>query len=164
MRKLTREYLLSAPDELYLELVEHVQDVMADGPGRTLIQRLEALPLGLKMAWWVAEIDFEVPNGGFRQFFNNCDDAVETLQALRNLRLIRRAEVLERAMVYFEKAFGRPRDFRGRWFGDMPLDDTPEELALCYEYDDVVAGRLEPPDPAVAAYARKHPELFLLGS
>ncbi len=108
MQRLTREHLMMASDELYDELVKHVQAVL-EGPADPNDERFKELPIGLKMAWWVAAIDFEVPNGGFSQFFNNCEYPVETLQALRELGLSRRADLLERAMLHFEKSFGRPR-------------------------------------------------------
>ncbi len=113
--------LTSTPDsELPLLLCNYVHACLfvdcPKDPDGALARLLE----GLRYVWYIAGIDFEVPNGGFNQFFYNTTGqyALETVEALRAIGAREPADILEQAVRLFEKEVGRPATSRERWFGD----------------------------------------------
>lgn len=117
---------VASDDDLWNLLFDYVQDYLEQYPSDEYPLALFRLPRGLQMIWHISGIEFEVPNGGFWQFFNNSSGAyaVETLEALRLLGAPRRAAILERALRLFKEEFGRPTDHRERWFSNRADDQN----------------------------------------
>lgn len=120
----------------------------------------ERLPRGMRMIWHICGIQFEVPNGGFSQFFYNSTGcyAVETLEAFRAIGDTRRAELLQRAIEAAHREAGRPLACRDRWFDIPDESDVLEELDNLYFKLDEEAGDL---DRLMTAYVKKAPEEFI---
>ena len=118
---------------------------------------LAQLPKGLRYAWYIAGIEFEVPNGGFNQFFYNTSGqyALDTLEALQAIGAKQQSEILEKVITLYDKKYGRPADSRERWYGKW--HDDPEITTMERRFDALVdAGAL-----SFVPYVRKHPEDFL---
>jgi hypothetical protein len=155
---ITLRLLKRTPDNnLYSMLCDYVRVCLFDDPSVDSDTVLGRLPKGLQHVWHFAGIEYEVPNGGFNQFFSNCSGkfALETIEALRAVGVKGEAEILEKAIKLFEKHVGRPASSRERWYGDPcpeePLD--PLERQFC-ELVESQASR-------IVQYVRKHPGQFL---
>ena len=68
------------------------------------------MPKGLRYAWHIAGIDYEIPNGGFNQFFYNTSGqyALDSLETWRAAGTKEAADILKKAIDIFAKKFGRP--------------------------------------------------------
>jgi hypothetical protein len=120
---------------------------------------LETLPRGLQLVWHFLGIEFEVPNGGFSQFFYNSTGAfaLDTLEALKTFGLSKRASALDQALALFEDAVGRPRSSRERWqTGEYPADDATEKVDGEYYRAQESEGT-----ESVIDYIRAHPGDFV---
>ncbi|MCC7422635.1 MAG: DUF4375 domain-containing protein [Planctomycetaceae bacterium] len=148
-------------DDLYTLCVDYMIDNLQEVGSSGWDTALKDYPPGLLMAWHISGIDFEVPNGGFYQFFSNSTGAYaqETLAALRVLGLNQRADVLQDAIAFYAREYGRPADFKERWYGDeSTLWKWKDEEALNRRYwkaDD------EEGFDGFVPYLRSHPELFV---
>ncbi len=156
-RAITLRLLKSTPDNnLYVILCDYVRVCLFDDPRVDSDAVLATLPKGLQYVWHVAGIEYEVPNGGFNQFFSNCSGqfALETVEALRAVGVKGEAEILEKAIKLFEKQVGRPANYRERWYGDPCSEDLlqPLEERFC-ELVNSQASR-------IVQYIRKHPRQF----
>ena len=182
---ITPETLAEIPDDhLWHVLFEyasaaHDREIGTQPPTAEIVKKaMAALPLGLRMIYHMNAIEFEVPNGGFSQFFYNVEGTwvSETLDALRRIGAAKRAEVLDRAIALFEREAGRPRDYPNRWTG--PWFDSPELDKLDSEYPVVwhpaalaafsaaerqrwEAKAFSEELDGFARYVREHPEDFL---
>ena len=138
---ITPETLAKIPDDqLWYVLFEYAsaaqyREIAGQQPtGEVLKGALAALPFGLRMIYHMNAIEFEVPNGGFSQFFYNVEGAwvSETLEAFRRIGANKRTDILDRAIKLFEREAGRPRDHADRWMG--PWFDSPELDELDRQY------------------------------
>jgi hypothetical protein len=175
---ITRETLAKIPDDQLWYVLREYASERVIGDGKNWNTRLERLPRGLRMIYHLDTVDFEVPNGGFSQYFYNVDGrwVAEALDALHRIGARRRAELLERAIGLFESEVGRPRDYQDRWMGpwfDSPvLDDLDDQYPVIWSpeavesfgpeyrqrYDREVA---EEALKGFVRYVREHPEEFL---
>jgi hypothetical protein len=167
------QQLLDATEDrrLFIICCDYCQDRASDWSARCNEQRkpyddhwLLALPRGLQWTWHIAGIEFEVPNGGFYQFFSNSTGiyTLDTLEALRATSMRERASLLEAAIELLHQRCGRPRDYRERWFGEEISDglweNVQEDLSkLEARYYEIAANDFD----GYARYVRAHPEAFL---
>jgi hypothetical protein len=169
LTRLSRRESMPAPPAITLDLLESMPDrylnpLVCDYVHACLFDdstdsdaALAKLPKGLQYAWHIAGIDFEIPNGGFNQFFFNTSGqyALDTLEALRAVGAMEAAQILEKAIDIFEKKFGRPASSRERWYGEWREDKDIDALERrFYKLVDSDATSFVP-------YIRKHPEQFV---
>jgi hypothetical protein len=147
-----------ADEDLWWKLTDYVQAWLRrfEGPDYKNAERL--LPPGLQFAWQLAAFEFEVPNGGFEQYFSNSSGeyAATLLCQLKTAGAVKRGALLEKAIALFEAKAGRLRDHTERWFGPMPPEEECNQLLQDYirvaEEDDI--------RDWFPQYVRSHPEEF----
>ena len=109
---ITLELLRSTPESnLDYVVFNYVESYVFAVPDR-FSAALARLPIGLRYCWLIEDINYQVLNGGFHQFFFNSSGvrALETLDALRAIGAKEPANVLKKAIMVFERKFGRPAD------------------------------------------------------
>jgi hypothetical protein len=124
---------------------------------------LARLTTGQRIAYAIEQLQMEVANGGFDQyFFNSAGElAREALEGLRLLDLHRFAIVMERAMAEFPGGnVPRARDGRQELLAQglserLSDADLDSEWNRAYEVEEEVS-------KAVLAYVDAHPEEFFL--
>lgn len=107
------------------------------------------------------DFDYQVGNGGFRQFFGNGSGewAAETVDALRAIGAPRSAELLERAAAEFG-ADGPPRDIEARRAALTAMRPKAGERTLFDSYDVASDATDEPVMALVYLHALEHPADF----
>jgi hypothetical protein len=154
---ITLELLKTTPVN-YLDSVvfEYVNKYVFDDP-KKFNKALSRLPEGLQYCWLINDINYQILNGGFWQFFFNSsgERALETVEALRAVGAKEQAKILEKAIRIFAKKYGRPANSRERWYGETPND--AEIDALDSRFTELV----ESGASSIVPYVRKHPELFV---
>jgi hypothetical protein len=154
---ITLELLKATPDTNLNPLIcDYVHACLFDDSNDS-DAALAELPQGMRYAWHISGIEFEIPNGGFNQFFFNTSGqyALDTLEALRAIGANEQAEILEKAIALFEKKYSRPAASRKRWYGKWR--DDPEIEAMERRFDDLI----DTGASSFVPYVRKHPEEFL---
>lgn len=163
---ITPEYLSSTPDpvvldELYDFVVEYAQSrgCYREG-GDDEYEVVIALPPGLRAVYTISSVEFEIPNGGFDQFFYNPSGrfARETAEDLRFAGCHKRPAILERTIAIYEEQCGRPRDYTERWSGEDCA--SPELDVLFNAYCTLIDQGLDDPWPGLVRRIREQPELF----
>jgi hypothetical protein len=169
LKRMSRGQSMPAPKAITLELLEATPDgylnrLICDYVHACVFEKpkeydaaLAKLPKGLQYAWHLAGIDYEIPNGGFNQFFTNTSGqhALDTLEALRAVGAREAAEIVKKAIGIFAKKFGRPADSRERWYGEWKEDKEIDSLERRF-YKLVNSGAT-----SFVPYVRKHPEQFV---
>ncbi len=160
---ITPELLVSAaadtlPRTVFLRLAELVGNRGRDKPGQRAY--VAALTPGLRMLWGTYELDNEVFNGGFHQYFFN-DSRYYVPMALGGLTLLGADEhraLLSRAIDVVQAATGQGLGFdHPQWRGHFGRAEVPPALDwLDRRYCD-----LPLLEPLQAAYVRAHPEQFV---
>jgi hypothetical protein len=162
---ITPELLASAPAgtlprTIFLRLVELIHNRGRDKSGQRAY--LAALTPGLRMLWSTYELDNEVFNGGFHQYFFNDSryDVTMALEGLAMLRADQHRALLNRAIDEVQPATGRGLGFyHPQWREHFGRAEAPPALEwLNRRYCD-----LPPLEPRQAAYIRAHPEQFVTG-
>ena len=160
---ITPELLASAaadrlPRMIFLRLVELIHNRGRDKPGQRAY--VAALTPGLRMLWSTYELDNEVFNGGFHQYFFN-DSRYYVTMALDGLAILGADEhraLLNRAIDEVQAAAGRGLGFdHPQWREHFGRAEVPPALEwLNRRYCD-----LPLLEPRQAAYIRAHPEQFV---
>ncbi len=150
--------LLQATEDNYLEntVFQYVNAyVFADS--KKFDEVLAELPKGLQFCWFLMEINGQVLNGGFNQFFSNSSGryALETLEALQTVGAKEGADILKRAIDVFEKKFDRPADSR------EPMGWEDRDDPAIDPLDARFIKLAESGTTSFVPYLRKHPELFV---
>ena len=126
--------LLEATEDNNLEYVvfEYVNAYVFADPEK-FDEALAELPKGLRYCWFITDINYQVLNGGFNQFFSNSSGqyALETLEALRTVGAKEAARILKRAIDIFEKKFGRSTNSRERMYWEPRDDPAIDSLDGC---------------------------------
>ncbi|MCG8587640.1 MAG: DMP19 family protein, partial [Pirellulales bacterium] len=122
---------------------------------------LESIPTGFKILYLVTSLDWEVQNGGFVQYFDNCgtDHSTETIRALWQIDADRFADILKDAVSRFREIQDVERA-RGE---EIPADDY---IAQFSEFDDKYFESLAHLTiwELLERYILAHPEEFALHS
>jgi hypothetical protein len=150
-------FLEAAADNNLEYLVFGYVDAYVFAEPKKFREALAELPKGWRFCWFLTDINYQVLNGGFNQFFSNSSGeyALETLEALVTVGAKEAAKILKKAIDVFEKKFGRPADSRER-MGWEPRDD-PAIDALDIRFMKLA----ESGGTSFVPYLRKHPEQFV---
>src|SRR5690349_10283321 len=78
---------------------------------------LQELPRGLRLAWTMVALDWEVQNGGFYQWFTNssgeCADL--TVEDLRLIGANRQVDLVQASIALDQKLGSKYPDYANRW-------------------------------------------------
>lgn len=152
VKRITLDMIARASDEEVLELFADFTLARIDRSKEPHVCVIRKLPKGFQYLWATDEVNGEVENGGFEQYFLNTRArlAPVALEAFRALGLPRCARILSRALRV------RARLCRSKRWG---RERIPELERL----DDAYYAAARDLGPMQIRFVRAHPELFTTG-
>jgi len=146
-------------DELAMAVMYHIFHKVGDDHSRR-DEIIRSLPRAIRIVQTTTEVEGEVFNGGFNQYFWNTGGkmAAEALEAYRLIGAVKHAELLEKAMTIHDQETAKMQKFKDKGtlqaFSESYKETELNKLDLIF---DAVAKEEDTRDLRVK-YVRGHPE------